>query len=44
LDRLGRAPEAMVEARAALELFTAKGDRPGEEQARTLLDSLSASD
>ena len=44
LKRLGRAPEAAFEARAALELFTAKGDRPGGEQARTLLDSLSIGD
>ena len=44
LERLGRAPEAAVEARAALELFTAKGDRPGSEQAQTLLGSLAVSD
>jgi ATP/maltotriose-dependent transcriptional regulator MalT len=44
LQALGRAAEATVEARAALDLFTGKGDRPGAEQARTLLDTLSVSD
>ena len=41
LKDLGRAAEATVEAQAALDLFTAKGDRPGAEQARALLDTLS---
>jgi class 3 adenylate cyclase len=44
LKALGRGAEATAEARAALDLFTAKGDRPGAEQARTLLDAVSVSD
>jgi hypothetical protein len=35
----GRAGEARSEARAALELFRAKGDRPGSEAAQELLAS-----
>jgi tetratricopeptide (TPR) repeat protein len=44
LRSLGRGSEAAVEARAALDLFNAKGDRPGAEQAQALLDALSGSD
>ncbi len=44
LESLGRPSDAAVEARAALELFTAKGDLPGAEQAQTLLDALSVND
>ena len=40
LRSLGRADEARSEARAALELFAGKGDRPGSEEARALLDDL----
>jgi class 3 adenylate cyclase len=43
LDSLGRTSEACQEARAALELFTAKGDVPGASQARMLLDARSPS-
>jgi ATP/maltotriose-dependent transcriptional regulator MalT len=40
LSALGRSEEASSEARAALDLYAAKGDRPGTHQARALLDQL----
>jgi hypothetical protein len=43
LQALDRRDDAVAEARAALELFTAKGHRPGIEQTRGLLDELDAS-
>ena len=42
LRSLGRADEARSEARAALELFAAKGDRPGSEEARAFLNDPDA--
>ena len=41
LTALERPEVAIPEARAALDLFLTKGDRPGAEQTRTLLDELS---
>ena len=41
LSARGRADGAGSEARAALQLFEAKGDRPGADAARTLLERLS---
>lgn len=38
LSELGRSEQAGAEARAALELFGAKGDQPGSRAARALLD------
>ena len=43
LQALDRRDDAVAEARAALELFTAKGHRPGIEQTRAVLDELDAS-
>ena len=43
LEAVGRRGDALSEARAALELFTAKGHRPGIEKARALLADLAAS-
>ncbi len=40
LKSLGRRDEAVVEARSALELSAAKGDRPGAAHAHVLLDRL----
>jgi len=40
LRSLGRPAAARSEARAALELFAAKGDRIGSDQAQALLDAL----
>jgi tetratricopeptide (TPR) repeat protein len=40
LQALGRGGEAVAEARAALEVYEAKGDRPGMKWAQTLLDEL----
>jgi hypothetical protein len=42
LSACGRAAEAAREARAALDLFDRKGDRPGSCVARALLDELGA--
>jgi hypothetical protein len=42
LQALERRDDAVAKARTALELFTAKGHRPGIEQARALLDELEA--
>jgi hypothetical protein len=42
LAALGRKEEASSERRVSLRLFDAKGDRPGEQVARTLLDGLGA--
>jgi class 3 adenylate cyclase len=42
LAALDRRDEAISEAQAALKLFTAKGDRPGAEQTRAMLDGLKA--
>jgi class 3 adenylate cyclase/tetratricopeptide (TPR) repeat protein len=42
LAALDRRAEAISEARGALELFTAKGDRPGSEQTRAVLEELGA--
>jgi DNA-binding SARP family transcriptional activator/class 3 adenylate cyclase len=42
LSALKRSNEAISEASAALDLFTAKGDGPGAEQTRALLDELRA--
>jgi len=42
LQALDRRDDAVAEARAALELFTAKGHRSGIDQARTLVDELEA--
>jgi tetratricopeptide (TPR) repeat protein len=42
LSACGRPDEAAREARAALELFDHKGDRPGAEVARALMDELGA--
>ena len=42
LQALDRRDDAVAEARAALELFTAKGHRPGIEQTRALLAELEA--
>jgi tetratricopeptide (TPR) repeat protein len=42
LTALERPAEAVREARAALDLFLTKGDRPGAEQTRALLDELGA--
>jgi tetratricopeptide (TPR) repeat protein len=41
LSALGRVQEATSEARAALDAFMAKGDRPGASQARALLAEVS---
>jgi len=41
LAALGRTDEATAEARAALELFRAKGDRPGATRAQALIQELS---
>ena len=43
LQALDRRGDAAAEARAALELFTAKGHRPGIEQTRAMLNELDAS-
>lgn len=40
LSALKRSRDAIPEASAALDLFTAKGDRPGANHARALLDDL----
>ena len=40
LGLLGRKQEASSEAQSALELYRAKGDRPGASEARALLDEL----
>ena len=40
MSALGQTDEATTEARAALELFVAKGDYPGHNQARRLLGEL----
>jgi ATP/maltotriose-dependent transcriptional regulator MalT len=40
LSAFGRTEDATAEARQALERFAAKGDRPGAEQTRALLDEL----
>jgi hypothetical protein len=42
LSACGRPGEAVREAHAALELFDHKGDRPGAEVARALMDDLGA--
>ena len=42
LIALGRPGEATPAAHTALDLFVTKGDRPGSEQARALLDELEA--
>jgi class 3 adenylate cyclase/tetratricopeptide (TPR) repeat protein len=42
LIALERPDEAVREARAALDLFLTKGDRPGAQQTRALLDELGA--
>jgi hypothetical protein len=42
LAALDRQEEAGLEARAALRLFTAKGDRPGASQAQALVEELGA--
>jgi hypothetical protein len=42
LEAAGGRADAVPEARVALELFTAKGHRPGIEKARTLLSELEA--
>jgi hypothetical protein len=42
LTALERPEAATAEARAALELFLTKGDRPGAQQTRALLDELRA--
>jgi class 3 adenylate cyclase len=42
LTKRGRPDDAATEARAALALFAAKGDRPGQDQARALLRQLGA--
>ena len=42
LEAVGRPDDALPEARAALELFTAKGHRPGVRSARALLAELVA--
>jgi serine/threonine protein kinase/tetratricopeptide (TPR) repeat protein len=42
LAALGRRDDAVCEARAALEIFSAKGHRPGIDNARALLDELDA--
>jgi len=44
LQAVDRRAEAVVEARATLDLFAAKGHRPGIEQAQSLLDELGARD
>ena len=44
LTALGRSDEAILEARTALDLFTAKGDRPGARRARAVLDELAGPD
>jgi class 3 adenylate cyclase/DNA-binding SARP family transcriptional activator len=43
LVALGRQQEATAEAHAALELYEAKGDRPGAAETRALLEELRAS-
>ena len=43
LQALGRREEATTEARAALDLFETKGDRPGAAETQALLDELRAS-
>jgi tetratricopeptide (TPR) repeat protein len=43
LEAAGRRDEAVPEARVALELFTAKGHRPGIDKARSLLAELDSS-
>jgi hypothetical protein len=42
LSALNRRDEAIPEARAALDLFLTKGDRPGAEQTRAVLKELEA--
>ena len=42
LAALERPEVAIPEARAALDLFLTKGDRPGADQTRALLDDLGA--
>jgi hypothetical protein len=42
LAALERRDEAIPEARAALDLFLTKGDRPGAEQTRSMLKRLEA--
>jgi len=42
LATLGRSAEARVEAQAGLDLYRAKGSRPGEAEAQALLDELVA--
>ncbi len=41
LNSIGRPDQATAEAQAALELFAAKGDRPGTDQANAVLHELS---
>jgi hypothetical protein len=40
LEAVGRREDAIPEARVALELFTAKGHRPGMDRARAVLARL----
>ena len=40
LEAAGRREDAVPEARVALELFTAKGHRPGMDRAQALLAAL----
>ena len=44
LTALRRSDEAILEARTALDLFMAKGDRPGAGRARQILDNLAGMD